>query len=136
MNRPRPAGPVAVVGATPMATTSVAVARSATGTAARRPIRTRNDAPLYRDDAVRASNVGHVAVAAGAGWGRRWGSRATSMCGLTGRPRHPAVRDGHHTRPLRVVARGQWSYAGVTLPWCAHAPGRPPRDRARPRARA
>src|SRR6478752_7352012 len=103
MNRPSPAGPVAVVGATPMATTSVAVARSATGTAARRPIRTRNGAPLYRDDAVRASNVGHVAVAAGAGWGRRWGlasdvdlrfDRASSSPGGEGRPPYAAPSRG------------------------------------------
>jgi len=40
------------------------------GTAPRRPIRTRNDAPLYRDGAVTAPSVGRVAVAALAGWGR------------------------------------------------------------------
>jgi hypothetical protein len=64
---------VAVAGATPTATTRVAIVRRATGTAARRPIRTRNGAPLYRDDAVRASNVGFVAVAVpvGADMGER-----------------------------------------------------------------
>jgi len=59
-----------MVGPTAIAPSSTPVIRRAMGTAPRRPIRTRNDAPLYRDGAVTAPSVGRVAVAALVGWGR------------------------------------------------------------------
>src|SRR5687768_3475753 len=76
MKRARPGGDLAAKAAEPVAVRTRIVASAATRTALRRPDRTRNVAPSYRDDAVSASNVGSVgrrdpAERGAADWGLR-----------------------------------------------------------------
>ena len=74
-----PAGAVVVDAVAGTIDRMMAAARRATGTARRRPIRSGNGAPSYRDGAVSAPSVGRVAALTTAA---RWGAcnlRSTSL---------------------------------------------------------